>query len=122
MDVRGWPVDTGAEAQAVSAASGAAFAFRRTGANGRKLRGVAGRAWTERVPSAYGGRCDQHQPGDVCGGGDDVGSGRHAAGMGEGVRDSTGVICGLEDGLPSPADGPAAAGGNRSDITVWADV
>src|SRR5438105_14709612 len=90
-------VDARAEAQAIPAAARAARTFWRVGADGRQLRTLVGRAWSQGLPAAHGGRRDQYELGDVCRRRDHLGSSGHTARLGKGVWDSTRAVRGLED-------------------------
>ena len=86
---------------------------------GRQLRGLAGSARTARLSDPHGGRCNQHEPGDVHVGRDNLGSRRDAARLGGEVRNTAGVVRGLEDSVSGASQRAAEAGRDCAGVASW---
>src|SRR5438128_8966147 len=103
------PVAETTAAQAVSSAAGTQSAFRRTGAVGRQLSSVAGRAWAARLSGAHGGRRHHYGAGPILRGGNDLGGGRGVAPLDRTLRGTAGALHRLEERVRAAAQRAGAA-------------
>src|SRR5262249_7652019 len=92
------------EAQALSPTAGAEGSLRRTGAAGRELSWLAGRAGRRSLSDAHDRRCHQHRVCSVLRAGDDLGGGPPVARLDRTARYSARTVHGLEERVRASGD------------------
>src|SRR4029077_6387938 len=122
VDAGSGAMEPGTEAAEAPQEARAEGAFRGTGADGRQLSRVVGRARSGWLFDRHGGRRDEYHVGAVRRAGNDLGGGRCFARMDRAIRSTAGAVRGLEEPVQEAGHAQGAVAGRGADHAVWAHV